>query len=176
LVEAEIIDTLSPPSTTHINSLVEAALKEHEVLTKRRSDELRHAERAVTDAERALEHTESGFVNARRRMMQRYDSALRKLEDLRTSHLLKPLVPPLVLSAEEVAEIRRLTHAIGTLWRHPLVSPLQRKTIARIVIKQVRVIPTSPLRLRLEIEWVSGVKSNLEIARRGTPGPVARKK
>jgi len=176
LVEAEILQTLSPPSIEHIESLVREALKEHEILLKRRADELRHAERAVADAERFLEHTESGFVNARRRMLQRYDSALRHLEDLRTSHLLKPLVPPLVPSAEEVVALRRLTDSIHILWRHPMVSPIQRKTIARIVIKQIRVIPTSPSRLRLEIEWASGVKSELEIPRRGTPGPVAQKK
>ena len=162
LVESEILKTLNPPSVGAIEEAANATLREYRLQQRAREDELRRAEQAADEAERALVQTDIRQIHVRKRFSDLLESALRRLGEVRAAQLLRPLHPPLTLDNAELEELRKLLESLPTLWHHPHVSPEQRKAVVRRLIKAVHATPATNT-WTIEIEWVGGVRTNLEL-------------
>jgi len=162
LVETEILQTLVPPSVDALEEARREAMREYHMQQRAREDELRRVKQAVDEAERAFDQADANQVLVRKRLGKRLEDALQQLEDLQLSQQGRPLYPPLTLDESELAELRGLLGELPTLWRHPNVSPEQRKALARRVIKAVHATP-APHTWTLQIEWVGRARTTLEL-------------
>jgi DNA invertase Pin-like site-specific DNA recombinase len=162
VVETEILHALSPPSLDTVKAAAREALREHEALVRGRHDELRRAEQAVAEAERAYDQTPADRTHLKERLAQRFDDALRRVKELQTFHRLHPLVAPLALNDEELRELTELLTDLPRLWRHPAVSAEDRKAIVRQAIKVIEVTPSENV-WTIEIEWVGGASTSHNI-------------
>jgi DNA invertase Pin-like site-specific DNA recombinase len=163
LIESVLLRTVAPPSIQDIEQAAHNALREHQALVRTRADELRRAEQAAAEAERAYVQIEHDQPYVKRRLAERLEEALRDLETIHLSHRMNPLVPPLSLNQVELAELSRLLCDLPALWRHQNISPERRKTLVRRVVTVIWVTP-SPTAWALEIEWTGGAKTNHHLA------------
>lgn len=162
VIERELLRSLTPPSTDLIRETVRASRREHDALVQVRKEELRRAEQLVTDRERAWEEVDANTQAAlKRRFRDRLAEASAALEDLKTAHLLSPLVPPMEMNDAELAELRSLLSDLPALWRHPCVTSDQRKALFRRVIRVVHAVPR-PESCSLDLEWISGARTPVE--------------
>jgi hypothetical protein len=175
VLEAEILATLEPPSLEVIQDAARAALREHDALRRCREDELRRAEQAVAEAERAYDQADVAHVRLKQRLAERLEQALRQLENVRTHHACNPLVPPLRLDPTELDELRALLTDLPRLWRHPAVSVEERKALVRVVVKSVDVLPDTT-RWVATVHWAGGAQSIIEVARPARPPATSRPK
>jgi hypothetical protein len=97
------------------------------------------------------------------RMEARAEKALQNLEDLRVFHRLNPMIPPLGLDDRTIAELGSLLGDLPRLWRHPSVTPEQRKAIARTLFTRVHLSMTGDT-WPLEVEWVGGARTALGLS------------
>ncbi len=163
-VEEEILHRLTPPSKETIQKAVREAFREHDARRRAREDDLRHAEQAVAEAERAWEHVPETHPLLKQRAADRLEAALRAQSDVREKHRRHPLEPPTALTQSEIDELNELLADLPTLWRHPQVEPAQRKQIARMLIARIDVTPVAEA-LKLDIVWSDGDGTTLEIPR-----------
>lgn len=164
VVERLLLETLTPVSLDGIQEAVRQELRHHEALERGRQDELRRAQQAAAEAERGYLQADPAHVHAKKRLAERFDQAIRELENLQAHHRLHPLVPPLTPDDATLAELRQILSDLPRLWRHPSVTPEQRKAIVRAVIKFIHVSPASDT-WTLEIEWVSGMQTPVPLTR-----------
>lgn len=162
LIERELLATLAPPSLDVIQETVRDALREYEVLLRDRRDALTAAERRVLDLERTLEQFSSGRPHLRRRLVDRLEEAVADYDKLKAEQSLRPLVPPLQLTEEELDRLRVILRDLSRLWRHPAISAEQRKLVARTAIRSIRLTPADDSRL-LQIDWVGGTSTALPL-------------
>jgi DNA invertase Pin-like site-specific DNA recombinase len=162
LVETEILRTLVPPSLDVLEEASREALRAYHVQQRGREDDLRRADQAVDQAERALDQTDLGQVHLRKRFSEGLERALQQREELRLSQAARPLHPPLELDDSDLAELRGLLGDLPGLWHHPNVTAEQRKAVVRRVIKAVYATPRSD-EWTVEIEWVSGARTSFEL-------------
>jgi hypothetical protein len=163
-VEDEILRRLTPPSQETVQTAVREALREHDALRRAREDELRRAEQAVAEAERAWEQVPESHPLLKQRAADRLEAALQAQSDLREQHRRHPLELPASLTQAEIEELNELLADLPTLWRHPQVQPAQRKQIARMLIARIEVTSVAEA-LKLDIVWTDGGGTTLEIPR-----------
>lgn len=165
LVEAQILETLVPPSVGVLEHARREAMREYDLRRRAREDDIRRAEQAVDEAERAFDQVRASQVHLKKRLGERLDAALQRLTDLRASQQARPLHPPLTLDETELAELRGLLEDLGTLWQHPSVTFQQRRAVVRLIIKAVYVTPDRD-RWTVEIDWVGGARTRLALMTR----------
>jgi hypothetical protein len=163
LIESALFRTVAPPSIQDIEQAAHDALREHQALVRTRADELRRAEQAAAEAERAYVQIEQDQPYMRRRFAERLEHSLQDLENIQFSHRMSPLIPPLSFADEELAELFTLLSDLPALWRHPNIGPERRKTLVRRIITVIRVTP-SPTAWALEIEWAGGARTYMSLA------------
>jgi len=144
-----------------IQELHRQAHHEHEALSRLREGKEREAEQHAAEAERAFQQADSKHALVKQRLTTRWEEALRRLEEVRAEHARNPLTPPRGLSDKDEIELRRLLADFPTLWRHPRVTPEQRKAVARAVIDTIHVTPARDS-WEIDIEWVGGNRTKLE--------------
>src|SRR5262249_40634132 len=131
-------------------------------------------EQAADDAERAFDHVDAAQVHLRKRLTNRFESALQRLEALKTSQRARPLHAPLVLDEQELQELRSLLQDLPGLWCDPNVTSEQRKAVIRLVIEAVHVTP-GPETWTFQIEWAGGARTSFTLlTRRGVQAMVER--
>jgi hypothetical protein len=162
LVESEVLKILQPPSRAALESVVREKSREYEALRRTRENDVRRAELAVHEAERDFDQSDAGQVYVRKRLADRLDLALKQLDEIRASHQLRPLIPPLSLSDSRFDELSSLLTELPRLWHHPQVIPEQRKAVVRLVVKAVHATHL-PAAWTIEIEWISGARTAHQI-------------
>jgi DNA invertase Pin-like site-specific DNA recombinase len=179
IIERLLLETLTPVALDGIQEAVRQELRQIESLERGRHDEVRRAQQTAAEAERAYLDADPAHGHLKKRLADRLDQALQDLERLQSSHRLHPLVPPLIPDDATIAQLRQLLSELPRLWRHPSVTPAQRKAIARAAIKAIHVSPT-PASWPLEVEWVGGARTALELTRqdrtRARPAYVPRRR
>ena len=163
-IERLLLETLTPLALNGVREAVRQELRQCESLERGRRDEVRRAEQVAAEAERAYVEAEAGYGHLKKRLGERFEAALRELDHLRTCHRLQPIVPPLLPDDATLEELRQLLSDLPRLWRHPTVSHAQRKAIARAVIKVIHATP-SPDAWTLDVEWVGGATTTVELTR-----------
>lgn len=161
LVEREVLRVVSSPSLATLAEVARQSLYDYEVAQRQRQDELRRAERGVSEAERILAEAGEGLPSARRILLRRPQEKAQALEELRTSHHLHPLTPPISLTESEIQELHRLAHDVGSLWRHPNITSEQRKSLLRVALRFV-VATKGESEWCVEVVWASGSKTLLD--------------
>jgi hypothetical protein len=177
VVERLVLETLTPVALDGLHEAVRQELRQYESLVRGRQDEIRRAEHVAAEAERTYLHSEPAHTHLRQRLGERLEQALQELEHLRVSHQLHPPVPPLILDPSTVDALRELLRDLPRLWRHPTVTPQQRKHLLRAVIKAVHLTPTSDT-WPLEVEWVGGARTviGLTLQDRAPAPPISRRR
>lgn len=160
LIETELLAALAPPTIGELQRAAKDALTGYNATVRLRADELRRAEQAAAEAERTYEQADADQPLLKRRLGQRAEDALAHAEELRAHHRLHPLVPPMSLGQQELEELHRRLGDLPTLWRHPGVTPEQRKRVLRTAIKVIHVTP-DPKAWDITIEWVGGARTTV---------------
>jgi DNA invertase Pin-like site-specific DNA recombinase len=165
VVEAELLKVLAPPSLEIIQQTAWEALRQYEALGRAREDELHRAERASARLEEEFLRTDASLSSVKGRLGKLWEDARQHHADLQHRHRLRPLPTTTALTESEIAELRDLLRDLPALWRHPVISPQQRKTILRLLIQAIRVTP-GPESWTLDIEWAGGARSQATILTR----------
>jgi len=163
LVENELLRALTAPSLQVLQETLREALREDTAARRAREDQLRRAKAAAADLERTFDQIDTALHPlVKRRLQTRYEDALREVDRLEKFDRLNPIVAPLTLDEHEVQRLRHLLDDLPRLWRHPHITPDQRKAVARMLITSVRVNRT-PNSLTLTMLWVGGASTTLEL-------------
>ncbi|MGP8075653.1 MAG: recombinase family protein [Thermoplasmata archaeon] len=171
-VEAILLSVLEPEG-------LEAVLLALEDLEERQERQKRlwkmEVERAAQSEERCrrkFEEVEPGNRLVSRRLEERWEEALKVLDESRRTleRRIAQLPPP--LTEEEKAELRRVVAQVGKLWSAPTTTNRDRKEIARLLIHHVEANRTpDSLHLNAKIHWVSGhvTAETVKLSGRGRP-------
>lgn len=171
-VEAILLSVLEPEG-------LEAVLRALEDLEERQERQKRiwslEVERAVQAEERCrrkFEEVEPGNRLVSRRLEEKWEEALKVLDQSRKilERRIAQLPPP--LTEDEKTELRRVVAQVGKLWSAPTTTNRDRKEIARLLIHHVEATraPDS-LHLDVKICWVSGhvTAESVQLHARGRP-------
>src|SRR5439155_6572913 len=99
------------------------------------------AERHAADLERNYLETEAVHRHVKDRLCVLWDEARERAAELKAKAVLQPATLPDRLSEAETGELRQLLTDLSRLWHHPAVTSQQRKTIVRLLVKDVVVAP-----------------------------------
>lgn len=165
VIEAELLKMLTPPSLETIQETAQGSLRQYEGLARAREDELHRAERASARLEEEFLRTDASLTSVKERLGKLWEDARQHHAELVHRHRLRPLPTSTALMESEIAELRDLLSDLPALWRHPAISPQQRKTILRLLIQAIRVTP-GPENWTLDIEWTGGARSQATILTR----------
>lgn len=158
IIEAEVLSVLQPPSLEEIRAAAPKEQREHEARLRAREAELHQFRRKITSLEQELADTTDAEPRYRKRLRERIETALAEEESIEMFHRQHPLPPPPGVTDAEFAQIENLLADLSRLWRHPSVTPQQRKQVIRTVITAIHVTP-SVNEWTLEVEWIDGTRT-----------------
>lgn len=163
VVERELLDTLAPPSLDTLRTAAREALRQHDQLLRARQAELHRADQLVADLESAHSRVEESHVRRKRYLAERCENAHKQRDELIQAHQRNPLVPPLTVDDTRLKELQCLLPKIESAWRHPSVTPEQRKHVLRLVIRMIHATRHPDGRLDIEIEWATGARTPVPV-------------
>lgn len=155
LVEAVVFARLGPAALDEIEEGFQEELRQHEALVRAQEDELRRAERRAAELEREYLATAAEHPHVKDRLRVLWEEARARVEELKTKAALEPATPPERLSDQETAEFRQLVSDLPRLWRHSSVTAVQRKTVLRLLVKDV-VLRSAAHELEVTVRWAAG--------------------
>jgi DNA invertase Pin-like site-specific DNA recombinase len=165
LIEREFFERFKPPTVDEIERAFAEDQWQFDALARARDEELRRAERQAAAYERDFLETDAGQRHVKDRLRTLWEAAQRRVEELRAKAVLEPLQQPRTLNDAEAAELRMLLSDLPRLWRHPNVTDQRRKTILRMVIREI-TINAGRLTWCLTVSWARGDQSELTLPTR----------
>lgn len=134
--------------------------------------EVERSEQAEERCRRKFEEVEPGNRLVARKLEERWEEALKILEESRRARDRRISQLPTPLNEEEKAELRRVVAQVPKLWTASSTSAKDRKEIARLLIHHVDVgYAPDGQHLDVKIHWVSGhvTEERVKVNRRGRP-------
>src|SRR5262249_40968459 len=117
-VERELFRVLKLPPADVIREVHQECRREYDALERLREAKERQAEQEAAEADRAYHQASTAQQLVRQRLGERWEGALRRLQDIRTEHQRHPLTPPRGLAEDDEVELRGLLEDLPTVWRH----------------------------------------------------------
>jgi len=156
LIEAALFARLGPVRVDELSAGIEEELRQHEMLVRVREDELRRAERHAAELEREYLKPEIAEIRPLKdRLRVLWGQSQARVAELHMKAVLEPTMRPDPLSELEIEELRQLLADVPRLWRHPRVTAQQRKTIVRLLVKEI-VLASRDHELEITVHWVAG--------------------
>lgn len=170
LFEATMLARLAPGILDELREAFSEDLRRHAMLLRAREDELRRAQRRAAELEREYfdAAAEPGLREVKSRLRTQWDGAQARVTELKTKEALEPATPPDPLSETETDELRQLLTDLPRLWRHPAVTTAHRKTMVRLLVKEVLLVSTGN-EIEATVHWAGGGTDSLRfLSARGT--------
>jgi DNA invertase Pin-like site-specific DNA recombinase len=155
LVEAAVFERLKPATIDEINREFEEDLRQHEAIMRARDEELRRAERHAAELEREYLAIGAEHRHVKDRVRTLWEETRARVGELKLRAVLEPAMPPERLSDLEMEELRELVSDLPRLWRHPSVTPVQKKTVLRLLVDGI-VLSFAENKLEVTIQWAAG--------------------
>lgn len=162
IVERELLKALALPSLEMLQTVARQAAREYEALSRAREAERHRADQRVAELERALSDIDDRHVHRRKYLAERSEEALKQRDTLIQEHERNPLVPPVTADDARLKELRNLLPSVESAWRHPSVTPEQRKHIFRQAVRMIHATRHSD-HLEIEIEWAGGARTRITV-------------
>lgn len=166
LVAAQLLKALSPAALELSVLTAEHACRERARLGEEYRQRVERARHEAQLAERRFQAVEPENRLVARTLERRWEAALVAQREAEEAQERFRHERPLELSAEERAQLDRLSADISELWHDPRTTSQQRQEIARCMIDQVTVgIAEGEQRVKVVIHWVGGFQSEHELRR-----------
>jgi DNA invertase Pin-like site-specific DNA recombinase len=166
LVEEKILLALAPASLELNLEAAQNVQRERERLEQHWSKQLQRVAYDVSRAERQYEAVEPENRLVSRTLEQRWETSLRKQQQLEEDYARFQRQQPLPPTPSEIAAIERLANDIPTLWHSVAVTSTERAQIVRCLLKQVDVhVDGDSEHVDVTLHWQGGFESQHALLR-----------
>ncbi len=169
LVDQAVIDTvlaaLTPVEMDAALAVIADAGQEQKIISRTRAQQLQEAEDEVDGARRLYEMAGSSHPRASADLLQKYEDALGRLDELKRAQASLVRSAPVSVTSHDAAELRALTQNMRQLWYAGTTTNEDRKRLLRIVLPEVVVLAVTSERVELELVWAGGFRQRLEVLR-----------
>ena len=154
VVVTELLRSLTPPQ---VEAVIVAAgdVNERYVASQRqREAELARAEYDLQLAKRRYYSVDPENRPVAAALERDWGQAEQRLCLLKQRHVETPLTPPLELTPDVLATIRRIGEDLLGVWSAPSTTDHDRKTLLRLFITEVRVVSRNDIDFQIDVAWV----------------------
>lgn len=169
LVDQAVIDTvlaaLTPVEMDAALTVITDANREQATITRTQTRQLQEAEEDVQGARRLYEMAGSSHPRVSVDLLQRYEDALARLDELRRVQARLTRQAAVSVTREDALALRALTQDIRRLWDAGTTTNEDRKRLLRIVLSEVVVLAATAEGIELEVAWAGGLRQQLVVPR-----------
>jgi len=175
VVVEHVLQTLAAIDTETARAVIEEAKLEHAGLERTQRRRLLDAEEDVQRLRQAYLNLSADRQHARIDLMDQYDAAVKRLDDLKR-HVATEAAPALSVTTADVDELVQRTRDVRQLWAAPQRTNRERKELLRTVLSEINLHRADREAADLEIVWKGGFRQPLRAYRaRGVAGLVAER-
>ena len=169
LVDQAVIDTvlaaLIPIEMDAALTVITDANREQAAITRAQTLQLQEAEEDVDRARRLYEMAGSSHPRVSADLLQQYEDALTRLDDLKRVQARLTRQAPVSVTREDAVALQALTQDIRHLWDAGTTTNEDRKRLLRIVLSEVVVLAVTAEGIELEVGWAGGLRQRLVVPR-----------
>ena len=175
VVVEHVLQTLAAIDTETARAVIEAAQLEHAGLERTQRRRLLDAEEDVQRLRQAYLHLSADRQHARIDLMDQYDAAVKRLDDVKRQVAPEAApAPALSVTTADVDELVQRTRDVRQLWAAPQRTNRERKELLRTVLSEIILHRADREAADLEIVWKGGLRQPLRAYRaRGVEALVA---